>query len=228
MPIRAKLVIVVFVFAILPMFLLWARWQGTAVGTITSLLRRDASNRAREISNQLDRALQEHQARLAQLTQQAPLRIYGNLLTQNNRTLPDGQLRLELSAFLLAHQQHYTALLGLNQAGEPLFKLETQNNASGIPQTFFAGGDLTTEDKFTGLAALLNPPSAHVSEIIESPQGAYLWLITPLRADDRTAPGALAAKLRVNQLLRDAAGPPGILPPKVTGAEKSRSHATGH
>lgn len=228
MPIRAKLVIVVFVFAILPMFLLWARWQGTAVGTITSMLRREANNRAREISDQLDRALQDQQARLAQLTQQAPLRIYGNLLTQNNRTLPDGQLRLDLSAFLLAHQQHYTALLGLNQAGEPLFKLETQPNAYGIPQTTFFIGELTTEDKFSGLETLLNPPSPHVSEIIESPQGAYLWLITPLRADDRTAPGALAAKLRVNQLLHDAAGPTGILPHKAAGTETSRNRTTGH
>lgn len=210
MPIRAKLVIVVFVFAILPMFLLWARWQGTAVGTITSMLRRDANNRAREISDQLDRTVQEQQARLAQLTQQAPLRIYGNWLTQNNRTLPDGPLRLELSAFLLAHQQQYSALLGLNQAGEPVFKLETQTSDYGIPQTLFASGDLTTEDNFKGLATLLTTPTVHVSEIIEAPQGAYLWLIAPLQADDKSAPGALAAKVRVGQLLRDAAGPPGI------------------
>lgn len=226
MPIRAKLVIVVFVFAILPMFLLWARWQGTAVGTITSMLRRDANNRAREISDQLDQVLQEHLARLAQLTQQPPLRIYGNLLTQNNRTLPDGPLRLELSAFLLAHQQHYTALLGLNQSGEPVFKLETQTNNYGIPQTFLASGDLTTEDKFTGLASLLNPPSLHVSEIIESPQGAYLWLIVPLQADDKSAPGALAAKLRVGQLLRDAAGPPGIQTNSAVNGNPASSETT--
>ncbi len=210
MPIRAKLVIVVFVFAILPMFLLWARWQATAVGTITSMLRRDANNRAREISDQFDHALQEQQARLAHLTRQTPLRIYGNLLTQNNRTLPDGALRQELSAFLLAQQQHYSALLALNLAGEPLFKLETQTNANGIPQPFFASGDLATEDKFNGLTALLAAQTVHISELIETPQGAYLWLIAPLQADDKSTPGALAAKVRVRQLLRDAAGPPGL------------------
>ncbi len=226
MPIRAKLVIVVFVFAILPMFLLWGRWQATAVGTITSMLRRDANNRAREISDQLDRAVQEQQARLAQLTRQAPLRIYGNLLTQNNRTLPDGLLRQELSAFLLAQQQHYSALLALNQAGEPLFKLETQTNAYGIPQTFFASGDLATEDKFNGLAALLTAQTVHISELIESPQGAYLWLIAPLQADDKSAPGALAAKVRVGQLLRDAAGPPGIQANNTAGVEAAPSRPT--
>src|SRR5262249_54041172 len=105
MPIRAKLVIVVFVFAILPMFLLWARWQGTAVGIITSLLRQDALNRAREISEQLDRHLQEQQTRLAQLAQSPALRVYSNLLAQNNRALPDGALQIGLGTFLLLHQQ---------------------------------------------------------------------------------------------------------------------------
>ncbi|MBI1759809.1 MAG: HAMP domain-containing protein [Acidobacteria bacterium] len=227
MPIRAKLVIVVFVFAILPMFLLWARWQGTAVGTITSMLRRDANNRAREISEQLDRAVQEQQTRLTELTQQAPLRIYANLLTQNNRTLPDSQLRLELSAFLLAHQQHYKTLLALNQTGEPVFKLDTQTNAYGIPQPLFASGDLAAEDKFNSLAAFLTTQTVHVSEIIEAPQGAYLWLLVPLQADDKTAPGALAAKVRVNPLLRDAAGPPGIQPRYSAQGETSASRPTG-
>ncbi len=226
MPIRAKLVIVVFVFAILPMFLLWARWQATAVGTITSMLRRDANNRAREISDQFDRALQEQQASLAQLTRQAPLRIYSNLLTQNNRTLPDGTLRQELSAFLLAQQQHYSTLLALNQAGEPLFKLETQTNANGIPQTLFASGDLAAEDKFNGLAALLTAQTVHTSELIEAQQGAYLWLIAPLQADDKSAPGALAAKVRVGQLLRDAAGPPGLQANNTASVEATPSRPT--
>src|SRR5262245_46897585 len=146
MPIRAKLVIVVFVFAILPMFLLWARWQGTAVGIITSLLREDAKNHAQEISEQLDRNLQERQARLAQLSQLPLLRGYSNQLTQNNHALPDGQLQLKLSAFLLAHQQEYAALLGLSRAGETLFKFEVQPDADGVLQPFFATRDFYTED----------------------------------------------------------------------------------
>ena len=208
MPIRAKLVIVVFAFAILPMFLLWGRWQGTAVETVTSLLQQDAANRAREITEQLDRVLLQHQTRLTQLTQQAPLRVYANQLSQNSSAQPDGALRLELSSFLLAHQAQCAALLGLNGAGTAIFKFEAQPGTNGIPQIFFASGGFAEDDKIAEAAAVLAAKSVHVSEIIEAPRGAYLWLVVPLQADDQTTPGALAVKLRAGQLLRDAAGPP--------------------
>jgi signal transduction histidine kinase len=221
MPIRAKLVIVVFVFAILPMFLLWGRWQGTAVGIITQLLQTDANNRAREISEQLELNLQDHQQRLTQLAQQPVLRSFGTSLGLANQAKPDNQLRVELSAFLLSYQQQYAALLGLNRAGQTLFKLETQPGANGVLQPYFGDQGFTAEDTLNpALAQNLDQlTGAQISEIEESPNGAYLWLITPLRnAADNNVTGALAAKLRVNQLLREAAGPPGT---PVTGAAQS-------
>ena len=57
MAIRAKLVIIFFAFIIVPMFLLWARWQGTAVSSIKSVLKQELSDRAREISDQIDENL---------------------------------------------------------------------------------------------------------------------------------------------------------------------------
>jgi signal transduction histidine kinase len=209
MPIRAKLVIVVFVFAILPMFLLWARWQGTAVANLTSFLRQDAINRSREISDQLERNLQEQQARLAQLTQLPLLRAYSNQLAQNNGALPDGQLRINLSAFLLAHQQQYLALLGLSPAGDTLFKFEVQPDANGMLQPFFATRDFYEEDLLKAGQALIptEANSIKISEIETSPRGAYLWLVAPLRAEDNRTVGAIAAKLRVEQLLLEIVGP---------------------
>jgi signal transduction histidine kinase len=222
MPIRAKLVIVVFVFAILPMFLLWARWQGTAVGIITSLLRQDALNRSREISEQLDRNLQEQQARLAQLTQLPLLHAYSNQLTQNNHALPDGQLQLKLSAFLLAYQQEYAALLGLGRAGDTLFKFEVQPDADGVPQPFFATRDFYEEDLLKAGKDLIptEPNSVKISEIESSSKGAYLWLVAPLRAGGNQTVGAIAAKLRAEQLLLETTGP---RPKVVTNADAQAS-----
>lgn len=210
MPIRAKLVIVVFAFAILPMFLLWARWQGTAVGIVTSLLKQDAATHASEISEQLEQTLQQHQTRLTQLTQTAAVQGFSNALGLTNQTLPDGQLRVELSAFLLAHQQQYAALLGFNRAGEPLFKIEAQPGAGGILQPFFADRGFSNEDRLPNPTSLLPAQAAtlRISEVIETPHGAYLWLIVPLTNSQDLTNGALAAKIRVGQLLREVAGPP--------------------
>ena len=59
MAIRAKLVIIFFLIIIAPMFLLWARWQGTALGGIKSVMRQGLGDRAREISDQVTRSLQD-------------------------------------------------------------------------------------------------------------------------------------------------------------------------
>ncbi len=220
MPIRAKLVIVVFVFAILPMFLLWARWQGTAVGIITSLLREDAKSHASEISEQLERNLQERQVRLAQLTQLPLLRVYSNQLMQNNHALPDGQLQLKLSAFLLAHQQEYATLLGLSRAGDTLFKFEVQPDVDGVLQPFFATRDFYEEDLLKAGKDLIptEANSVKISEIESSPKGAYFWLVAPLRAEDSQTVGAIAAKLRAEQFLLETVGP---RPKAVANAQAS-------
>ena len=204
MPIRAKLVIVVFVFAILPMFLLWARWQGTAVGTITRMLQLDADSRAREISANLDRQLKDHEAQLAQLTKQLLLKTYARALTQNMRALPDSQLRVELSAFLLAHQPQYLAFAALNRESATVFKIEAKPGASGVLQPYFMDKGLTAEDN---VAATLTGAEGFVSEIEAGGGNAFLWVVVPLLNETNQMAGALAGKLLLNQLLTDAVGP---------------------
>jgi signal transduction histidine kinase len=209
MPIRAKLVIVVFVFAIMPMFLLWARWQGTAVGRITSILQQDIANRSREISEQVDRKIREHQLWLSQLAQQEPLIAYARALAQNTRALPEGQLRVELSAFVLAHQQQYAALLGLNRAGATLFKIEAQPGDNGFLRAFITTQNFADGDTVKAAAAFTAAPAnaAHVSEIETTPEGSFLWLIVPLRDNTNETTGALAARLRADYFLTEAVGP---------------------
>src|SRR5690349_649919 len=125
MAIRAKLVIIFFAFIIVPMFLLWARWQDTAVASIKSVLKQELSERAREISDQITLSLHDHQAEILKLTQQQELRSYAHGALQSTQVLPDKNLHQDLSAFLLAHQPAYAALIGVNRQGTPLFKIET-------------------------------------------------------------------------------------------------------
>ncbi len=107
MAIRAKLVIIFFAFIIVPMFLLWARWQGTALGSIKSVLRQGLSDRAREISDQITLSLQEHQLRITAVTRQPALQNYARAAAQSNQIIPDRELQYDLSAFLLSHQKEY-------------------------------------------------------------------------------------------------------------------------
>src|SRR5207244_1058120 len=126
-----------------------------------------------------------------------------------SRALPDGQLQVHLSAFLLAHQQQCVALLGLSRAGETLFKFEIQPDANGLLQPFFATRDFYEEDLLKAGQALI--PTAvntvKISEIEPSPHGAYLWLVAPLHTEGKQIVGALAAKLRAEQLLLETVGP---------------------
>jgi signal transduction histidine kinase len=207
MPIRAKLVIIVFVFAILPMFLLWARWQGTAVGTITRMLQQDADNRAREISANLDRQLQEHEAQLQQLAKLPLLKTYARTLGGNPRALPEGQLRAELLAFHLAHQQQYLSFAVLNRESATVCKIEAQPGAHGVLQSVLLNQGLTAEDNVPAAGTLANNTS-FISEVEAGTAGnSYLWLAVPLSDNPNQVNGAIAAKLALNQLLTDAVGP---------------------
>src|SRR5262245_19992888 len=119
MAIRAKLVIIFFLIIIVPMFLLWARWQGTALGGIKSVLTQRLSDRAREISDQVAVSLDEHGDLITALAKQPAVENYARLAGQGRQAAPEGQLRLDLSAFLLSHQNEYSALLGVNREGLP-------------------------------------------------------------------------------------------------------------
>ncbi len=59
-PIRAKLVLIILVFALLPMFALTLVWYNTAVGSVSTLVRNSLDLRAREVSNQLTRLSKDH------------------------------------------------------------------------------------------------------------------------------------------------------------------------
>lgn len=210
MAIRAKLVIVFFTFIIVPMFLLWARWQDTAVGSIKAVLRQGLADRAEEISNQITRQLQTHQTQILELTRQPALKAYARGATQSNQVVPDAALRIDLSAFLLAHQPLYAALIGVNRQGNPLFKLEARKDEAGITRAFLVDKSFSSEDivrvpdNFAEAAA----DYIFVSEL--QPDGAgkpQINLIAPLRDETSTATAALVVKLQAEQLLTEAVGP---------------------
>jgi signal transduction histidine kinase len=214
MAIRAKLVIIFFAFIIVPMFLLWARWQGTAVGSIKSVLRQGLSERAREISEQVSRSLEEHRIRITTLTQQPALQSYARAAAQSNQVLPDRELKVDLSAFLLGNQAEYSALIGINRQGAPLFKIEALPAATGTIRPFYADRDFSSEDIVRAPEAFTTATDQiFVSEIHQDGSGPHVKLIAPLRDSAKNVTSALVIKLRADKLLTTAAGPRAIVRP---------------
>ncbi len=207
MAIRAKLVIIFFAFIIVPMFLLWARWQSTAVGSIKSVLRQGLADRAREISDQITRSLQEHQARITALTHQPALQNYARAAAQSNQVLPDQALRYYLSVFLLGNQNEYSALIGINRQGAPLFKIEALS-ADGVIKPYYSDKDFSSEDIVRAPEAFTAATDQiFVSEIQQDTSGLHVKLIAPLRDASNNVTSALVIKLRADRLLAAAAGP---------------------
>jgi signal transduction histidine kinase len=220
MAIRAKLVIIFFAFIIVPMFLLWARWQSTAVGSIKSVLRQGLSDRAREISDQITRSLQEHQARITALTRQPALQNYARAAAQSSQVLPDQALRSYLAVFLLANQSEYSTLVGINRQGAPLFKIEALP-ADGVVKPFYWDRDFSSEDIVRAPEAFTAATDQiFVSEIQQDTSGLHIKLIAPLRDASNNVTSALVVKLRADRLLAAAAGPRVI--------QRSKSSATVH
>ncbi|HZS04718.1 MAG TPA: ATP-binding protein [Blastocatellia bacterium] len=229
MAIRAKLVIIVFVFAILPMFLVTARWSSTAVGSRTDSLRADLDARVRGIAHNVDQTLRLHFAEMARLADSAPMKAYVRGLTQNGRALPDAQLRTALGAFLLAHQQEYASLTCVGRDGRPLFRIETGSDANGFIRAYF------TESGFAPDAAALSgevfkaarPDLPVISEVEQGGDGIYVRVGMPLRhygqvsgemVVESDTVAALIARVRADQLLVESAGPTG----PVSGSAGSR------
>ncbi len=207
MAIRAKLVIIFFAFIIVPMFLLWARWQGTALGSIKSVLRQGLSDRAREISDQVTLALQEHRIRLTAVTKQPMLENYARAAAQSDQVLPSEALRIYLSAFLLSHQKEYSALIGINRQGAPLFKIEPRES-DGVIQPFISDKNFSSEDIVRAPEAFAAATDQiYVTEVQQDSSGAHVKLIAPLRDAANNVTSALVIKLRADQLLTAAAGP---------------------
>lgn len=209
MAIRAKLVIIFFAFIIVPMFLLWARWQDTAIGSIKSVLRQSLSERAREISGQVGRSLQNHQAQVLELTRQPALQTYARGALQSTQVLPDKPLRDSLSAFLLGHQPEYASLIGVNRQGTPLFKIEPGPGPNGVVFPYYSDKNFSSEDLVQMPDAFAEAAADIVfaSDIQQNNAGPYLHLIAPLRDETNHITAALVVKLRSEQLLAEAAGP---------------------
>ncbi len=209
MAIRAKLVIIFFAFIIVPMFLLWARWQSTAIGGIKAVLQQGLGERAREVSDQVDLILKNvHEKRIQDLAGQPALRLYGRAAAQNNQTVLEDKLRNDLAAFLLAYQREYSALMVVNSQGTPLLKMDVRQ-VNGILQPFLIVRDFSNEDTVRmpdGFAEAATD-AVSVTEIQQDSSGSYLHLFAPLRDEANRPALALVIKVRGEQLLADAAGP---------------------
>src|SRR5262245_15449225 len=131
MRIRAQLVVIFLTFIIIPMFLLWDRFQGTAVGSLKTFLRLELSTRANEIDDQRTSNLKAQQNEIQALVQQPLLKLYARSIASDPQAVPDDNLKVELSAFLLGNQQHYSALLCTGPQGNPLFKVEPRADENG-------------------------------------------------------------------------------------------------
>src|SRR5512145_257240 len=181
MAIRAKLVIIFFLIIIAPMFLLWARWQVTALGGIKSVMKQGLSDRAREISDQVTRSLQEHEIRITSLTRQPGLKTYARAAAQGGRAPVDDALQIDLAAFLTSRYKEYSALLLINRRGAPLFKLEPAE-VNSSPRAYPTDAGFTSEDVVRSPEAFATASDKiFVSEIQQDKSGPHVKLIAPLR-----------------------------------------------
>ncbi len=208
MRIREKLVIIFFTFIIIPMFLLWARFQGTAVGSIKTFLRQEISNRASDISDQITSNLKAQQNEVQALIHQPLLKAYARSIAQNPQALPDDNLLIELSAFLLTKQQHFSALLGVNNQGAPLFKLEPRIGENGVIRPYRYIKDFSPDDNIDQRDLPADSDSLFVSEIVQAgSSGPHIKIIAPLFDDANDVKGAFVVKVRADEMLKEAAGP---------------------
>ncbi len=209
MGIRAKLVLIFFAIIIVPMFILWATWQRTSFNSINSYLRQRLSERTLEISDQITRTLDTHQSRILKLTSQEALNIYARNLAQTPQAAPDPSLEIDLSAFLLAHHQEYSALIGVNRQGTPLFKIEILPELNGVPRPLLTERDFSGEDvvRTPEVIETTKKDTVFISEIQQDTSGSHVKIIAPLRDDSGNPTGALVIKLRADRMLSEAAGP---------------------
>ena len=207
MAIRAKLVIVFFLIIIAPMFLLWARWEATALGGIKSVMRQGLADRGREISDQISRSLEEHRVRITSLTKRPGLANYARAAAQSGQVPVEYGLRVDLTAFMTGHYKEYSALIIINRRGSPLFKIETEEQ-DAVPRAFYAEDGFTSEDVVKAPEAFnIASDRIFVSEIQQDTSGPHFKLIAPLRDSANNVTSALVFKLRAEELLTAAAGP---------------------
>jgi signal transduction histidine kinase len=213
MGIRDKLVIIFFALIIIPMFLLWARWQKTAIGSTKSVLQRGLVERATEISDQVTLSFQSHQTQAQELSRQPALRGYARDLGLNTQAVPDNLLRIDLSAFLLAHQKVYAAIIGVNRLGRPIFKIEARPGPNGVLRPFYQSEQFLEIDTLPTVLQTFPATTGReeeplgISEVLQDGEEPFIHLIAPLRAEGGALSGALLIRVRIRDLLGEAAGP---------------------
>ena len=209
MRIREKLVLIFFISIVIPMFLVWARWQGTVVGSIKSVLRQGLAERTHDISDQITSELQVHQSELLNLTGKPAIRAYSRAIAQNNQAQPDGELRIALSTFLLSQQNGFSAIIGVNRLGNPVFKIEPKSDADGIMKPYIQDRGFPAEDSLRPVNLLTDTRQGAVftSELEQGVNGSHVRIAAPLRDDSGNVTGALVLKINAAALLRNAAGP---------------------
>ncbi len=110
--------------------------------------------------------------------------------------------------FLLAHQEQYAALVGVNSNGTLLFKIEAREDPDGVLRAYFKDKSLTDEDvqHYAAIFRAANP-DAEVSVSEASGGDSYFNLVTPLHDAAGRLAAALIVELRADQMLTEAAGP---------------------
>lgn len=214
MAIRAKLVIIFFAFIIVPMFLLWARWQGTAIASIKAVLDKGLQARVVEISEQINQSINAQKAQLEALTQQPSFLAYGRTLGSKPQVLPDQKLQLDLSSFVLANYRVYSSLVIFNRQGAPIYKVAVQD-FGGLPKPVvydkgFNNQDLNPDPQM--IASTLAGTS-FVSDIQQTLTGVHITISAPLKDEAGNAAAGVALNLRADRLLSEVAGPR-ISPPE--------------
>jgi signal transduction histidine kinase len=177
MVIRAKLVIIILVFAILPMFLLTQWWYRSAVESVNTALRQGLNVRAQEVCNQLTRLYDAFQARAEELAARRPLVNYARLLTQNNQAVPDAAARAELSRFLGEREGRVAGVEVLNRDRARLLRLEGGATPGDVPVTLPV--EVTLRDANGGEAGVLRF-ELRAGRLLEDAVGPRHAALTPV------------------------------------------------
>jgi len=226
MGIRSKLAIIFFALIIGPMFVLWARWQGTAVSSIKSVMLQEITDRTRYISDQITRTMETHQSTALELTNRAALKKYGRILSRRPQAVPESALQRELSAFALANYQRYSSLTCLDREGKPIFKIDARTVPGRGIIPFIRDRNFSEDDlnRPVDVIHTIEAGNVYTSEIELDNSGPHVKIIAPLRDDANQKVGALEIKVRADEMLKEAAGPRAdaqwkpneIAPPEVT------------
>jgi signal transduction histidine kinase len=209
MGIRSKLAIIFFALIIVPMFVLWVRWQGTAVSSIKSVMLQEISDRTRDISDRITRTMGNNQSEALELTSRPALKDYARTLARRPRALPNRALSNDLAIFILANYQKYSSLTGLNAEGEPIFKFYAKRIPDRGIIPFILDRNFSADDLVRPLNVISTTKqgSVYTSEIEQDSSGPHVKLIAPLRDDTGQAVGGLELKVRADELLKEVAGP---------------------